>query len=112
MGGECATPSGHGDGRATGDPAPTPPRSGLVQRRLWRRFHNRRAWLICGNEKGGQRAAVVYTLIENCRRAGVEPFAYLRDVLERLPATPVSQVAELTPHRWAAAQRAAAVDID
>jgi len=68
----------------------------------------RRAWLFCGNEKGGQRAAVVYTLIENCRRAGVEPFAYLRDVLERLPTTPISQVAELTPQRWAAAQRAAA----
>ena len=66
----------------------------------------RRAWLFCGNEKGGQRAAVIYTLIENCRRAGAEPFAYLRDVLERLPTTPVSRVAELTPHRWAAAQRA------
>lgn len=68
----------------------------------------RRAWLFCGNEKGGQRAAIIYTLIENCRRAGVEPFEYLRDVLERLPTTPVSKVAELTPHRWAAAQRAAA----
>ncbi|MCP4035593.1 MAG: IS66 family transposase, partial [bacterium] len=65
----------------------------------------RRAWLFCGSEEGGRRAATIYTLIENCRRAGVEPFAYLTDVLERLPTTPLSKVADLTPRRWHATRR-------
>jgi hypothetical protein len=47
-------------------------------------------WLFFGSEEAGQRSAVIYTLIENCRMHGVEPRAYLKDVLERLPTTTVS----------------------
>jgi transposase len=57
-------------------------------------------WLFFGSEEAGQRSAVVYTLIENCRIHGVEPCAYLKDVLERLPRTTNQQVAQLTPLNW------------
>ena len=61
-------------------------------------------WLFCGNAEGGRRAAVMYTLVESCKAAGVEPFAYLTDLLERLPTTTASQIADLMPRNWAAAR--------
>jgi transposase len=57
-------------------------------------------WLFFGSAEAGQRSAVMYTLIANCRLHGVEPYAYLKDVLERLPRTTNRQVAQLTPLRW------------
>ena len=65
----------------------------------------RRNWLFCGSEEGGRRAAVVYSLIESCKAAGVEPFAYLTDLLTRLPSATISQIASFTPRAWAAARR-------
>lgn len=62
-------------------------------------------WLFFGSEEAGQRSAVIYTLIENCRMHGVEPYAYLKDVLERLPRTTNQQVAQLTPLHWQQARR-------
>jgi transposase len=50
-------------------------------------------WLFFGSEEAGQRSAVIYTLIENCRRHGVEPYTYLKDVLERLPRRPTRKSA-------------------
>lgn len=64
----------------------------------------RNNWLFCGNEAGGRRAAMAYTLIESCKAAGVEPFAYLTDVLTRLPGLPAERAAEFTPRAWAAAR--------
>jgi hypothetical protein len=63
----------------------------------------RKNWLFTGSEDGGKRAAVIYSLIGSCKLAGIEPFAYLRDVLERLQSHPTSGVAELTPRGWLAA---------
>lgn len=57
-------------------------------------------WLFFGSEEAGQRSAVMYTLIENCRMHGVEPYTYLKDLLERLPRTTNQQVAQLTPLKW------------
>jgi transposase len=57
-------------------------------------------WLFFGSEEAGRRNAVIYTLIQNCRMHGVEPGAYLKDVLERLPTTTNQQVAQLTPLNW------------
>jgi len=65
----------------------------------------RKNWLFAGNEAGGQRAAVMYTLIESCRAADVDPFAYLTDLLTRLPTAKDSQLATFTPRAWAAARR-------
>jgi hypothetical protein len=62
-------------------------------------------WLFFGSAEAGQRSAVMYTLVANCRLHGVEPYAYLKDVLERLPRTTNRTVAELTPLRWKNAQR-------
>ena len=42
----------------------------------------------------------MYTLIENCRLHGVEPYTYLKDVLTRLPRCTNQDVAQLTPQRW------------
>ena len=57
-------------------------------------------WLFFGSKEAGTRNAVIFTLIQNCRMHGVEPLAYLKDVLERLPTTTNQQVAELTPLKW------------
>jgi len=40
------------------------------------------------------------TLVENCRLHGIDPYAYLKDVLEHLPTTTNQQVAQLTPLNW------------
>ena len=66
----------------------------------------RRAWLFCGNEEGGRRAAVLYALVESCKAANVEPFAYFTDLLTRLPSATDSQIASFTPRAWAASRRA------
>jgi len=60
----------------------------------------RRNWLFAGSERGGEAAAIIYTLIESCRRAGLDPFRYLRDVLLRVGTHPASRVEELVPARW------------
>ena len=63
-------------------------------------------WLFFGSEEAGARSAVMYTLIANCRMHGVEPYSYLKDVLERLPTTTNQQVAQLTPLNWQKARQA------
>ncbi len=62
-------------------------------------------WLFFGSEEAGQRSAVLYTLIENCRRQGVEPYTYLKDVLERLPTTTNQEIGQLTPLNWKKARQ-------
>jgi transposase len=62
-------------------------------------------WLFIGAAAAGQRGAILYTIVESCRRRGLDPLAYLRDVLTRLPAMLITEVACLTPEAWAKAQR-------
>ena len=57
-------------------------------------------WLFIGDANAGQRSAIIYTVIENCRRRGLDPFAYLRDVLTRLPNMTNRQIPEVTPQAW------------
>ena len=64
----------------------------------------RKNWLFAGSFKGGERAALIYSLIETCRQHGVDPFAYFRDVLGRLPVTASDRTGELTPWAWKAAR--------
>jgi transposase len=68
----------------------------------------RNNWLFAGNETGGERAAVIYSLIETCGRLGINPHDYLTDVLQRVGSHPQSRVAELTPLGWLAAKATAA----
>jgi hypothetical protein len=62
-------------------------------------------WLFIGQAEAGQRSAVIYTVIESCRRRGVDPYAYLKDVLSRLPRMTNRQVAEITPEAWGKARQ-------
>ncbi len=60
----------------------------------------RKAWLFCGSELAGQRAAVVMSLVQSAKLSGHDPWAYLKDVLERLPTQLNSRIDELLPHNW------------
>lgn len=60
----------------------------------------RRNWLFAGSERGGRAAATIYSLVESCRRVDVDPFLYLRDVLQRVCTHPASRVHELVPAVW------------
>ena len=60
----------------------------------------RNNWLFAGSLRAGKRAAAVMSLVHSARLNGHEPYAYLKDVLERLPTHPASRVQELLPHRW------------
>ncbi len=63
----------------------------------------RQNWLFAGSLRAGRRAAAIMSLIQSARLNGLDPYAYLRDVLERLPTQPASRVEDLLPHRWRAA---------
>lgn len=60
----------------------------------------RKSWLFAGSERGGQRAAAMYTLIVTAKMNDVDPQAWLADVLARLPDMPASRVHELLPWNW------------
>ena len=57
-------------------------------------------WLFAGSLRAGQRAAAVMSLIQSARMNGHDPWAYINDVLRRLPTQPNSRIAELLPHQW------------
>jgi len=57
-------------------------------------------WTFFGSDRGGKTAAVLRSFIASCKRCGVEPFAWFRDVLARIPAHSVRRLAELLPHNW------------
>lgn len=57
-------------------------------------------WTFFGSDGGGKTAAVLRTFIASCKRCGVEPFAWFRDVLSRIPAHSITRLSELLPHRW------------
>jgi len=58
-------------------------------------------WLFFGEAAAGERSAILYTIIESCRRRGIDPFAYLRDVFTRLPSMTNWQIKDITPEAWA-----------
>ena len=60
----------------------------------------RKAWLFCGSDRGGQRAAVLYTLIQTARLNDVDPQAWLADILARIADHPINRLNELMPWNW------------
>lgn len=60
----------------------------------------RKAWLFCGSDRGGQRAAFMYSLIATARLNDVDPQAWLADVLARINDIPQSRLHELLPWTW------------
>jgi transposase len=83
-----------GDGRAEID-------NNLVENAIRPTALGKKNWLFIGADTAGDRSAILYTVIESCRRRGLDPYAYLRDVLTRLPALTHRQVPEITPANWA-----------
>jgi len=77
-----------------------------AERALRRVAVGRKNWLFVGSDHGGRCAAIFYSLIETCRRHDVEPFAYLRDILERVSTDRASDIAALLPPNWKKAQEA------
>jgi transposase len=57
----------------------------------------RKNWLFAGSDSGGERAAAMYTLIETAKLNGLDPEAYLRDMLGRIAEHPISRIADLLP---------------
>lgn len=59
--------------------------------------------LFVGSDRGGRTAATLYSLVGSCKRHQVDPFAYLQDVLERLPTHSADRLGELLTDAWVAA---------
>jgi transposase len=76
----------------------------VAEREMKRIAIGRKNWLFVGSEQGGHTAAVLMSFTSSCYRLGVEPWAYLQDVLTRLPTTPPDQLDNLLPDRWKAAR--------
>jgi transposase len=60
----------------------------------------RKSWLFAGSERGAERAAFMYTLIQTAKLNSVDPQAWLADVLARIADTPQTKLAELLPWNW------------
>jgi transposase len=73
-----------------------------AERELRRVALGRKSWLFAGSDRGGERAAVMYTLIATARLNDIDPQAWLADVLARINDHKVTDLAALLPWRWAA----------
>ncbi len=62
----------------------------------------RKSWMFCGSDRGGQRAAAMYSLIVTAKMNGIDPQAWLADVLARIATHPAHRIDELLPWRWSA----------
>lgn len=82
-----------GDGRL-------PPDNNHIENRIRPIALGRSNWLFAGSLRGGQRAAAVMSLIQSAKLNGLDPFTYLKDVMDRLPTHPASRIEDLLPHRW------------
>lgn len=63
----------------------------------------RKNWLLAGSLRSGKRAAALMSLIQSAKLNGHDPYAYLKDVLTRLPAQQMSEIGQLLPHNWQSA---------
>ena len=86
-----------GDGRVEID-------NNLVENAIRPTALGKKNWLFMGDADAGERGAILYTVIESCRRRGIDPYAYLKDVLTRLPTMTNHQISEVTPAAWAKAR--------
>ena len=62
----------------------------------------RKNWLFAGSDSGGERAAIMLTLLRTAKHNGVEPEAWLRDVLGRIESHPINRLDEMLPWNWLA----------
>ena len=76
------------------------PDNNLLERQIRPIAKGRDAYLFVAAERGGHVAATLYSLIGTCKLNRIEPYAYLKDVLQRLPSHSVQRLAELLPFNW------------
>ena len=98
--GPCA-----GNRGATGTGLPALARHGQNERVM---ALGRKAWLFAGSDRGGERAAAMYSLIVTAKLNDIDPQAWLADVLTRINDHPASRLHELLPWNWRAATLMAA----
>jgi transposase len=60
----------------------------------------RKNYLFCGSDTGGQRAACIYTITETAKMNGINPHAYLADILDRIADHPINKIDALLPWSW------------
>jgi len=78
----------------------------IAEREMKRIAIGRKNWLFVGSDNGGRTAAVLFSFTSTCHRLGINPWAYLQDVLTRLPSTPAERLDNLLPDQWQATRRA------
>ena len=88
------------------------PQSGLSIKKFCRHqgiseaaFHRplaigRKNYLFAGSHEAARRSGMLYSLFGTCKMHGIEPYTWLKDVLQRIPTHQVNKVHELLPHRW------------
>src|SRR5438477_408172 len=76
------------------------PRDTAAERALRGIALGRRSWLFAGSDRGGERAAAMYTLIVTAKLNGIDPQAWLADVLRRIADHPASRLDQLLPWHW------------
>src|SRR5262249_3348926 len=93
----------------TGRPCPRYTEAGFLainnnasERALRAAAVGRKNYLFAGSDAGGRSVAALYSVVGTCRRLGHDPFAYLRDVFERLPAVRAERLDAFLPDRGAA----------
>jgi hypothetical protein len=79
----------------------------LAERMLRAQAIGRRNWTFLGSDRGGRTAAVLYSLTGTCKHHDLDPFAYLQDILRRLPTHPAAPLDELLPDVWFASHPSA-----
>ena len=72
----------------------------LSERTLRMVVIGRKNYMFAGSEAGAWRAAIIYSLVASCKLNGTDPFAYFRDVLERVSSHPADKIDELLPSNW------------
>ena len=82
------------------DDGAVPIDNNLIERQIKPWKLGAKNWLFVGSELAGQRAAVVMSLVQSAKLNGLDPWAYLRDVLQRIHSHPSQRLNELLPHRW------------
>lgn len=98
----------HNEMRAFLDHPELPMHNNLSELQLRQGVVGRKNWLFAGSEGGAHAAATLYTLVGSCALQAIDPWAWLSDILDRLPDYPANRVHELTPKRWRLAREAKA----
>ncbi len=79
----------------------------LAERSLRGRAIGRRNWTFLGSDNGGRTAAILTSITATCKRLGIDPFEYLRDVFHRISTHPQNSLDDFLPDKWKETRAAA-----